>query len=372
MFMMPKLHFAYWGFGWVPAPSPAIAPALFVVLALLGALVAAGLWFRPAIAALFLLFTYLQVVDATNYLNHYYLVSLFAALLFFMPAHGAFSLDARRRPALAAATAPAWCLTLLRFQVAVVYVNAGLAKATADWLLHAQPMNLWLAGRTDLPVVGPYLALPAVAFAASWAGFLFDTTVAFFLIARRTRPFAYVAVLGFHFMTHLLFPKIGMFPVIMVVAALVFFDPSWPRRLAAAVRCRLGRAPAAPSLAAPAAVAGATRGRWLGAGVAAAAAFTAIQVLFPLRAHFYGGNVAWHEQGMRFSWRVMTRAKNGQRHVHRARARDGTAVGGVAREVRDAHAGARHGGPARPDPAARPPHRARLRGAGPSRRRGSR
>jgi hypothetical protein len=36
-----------------------------------------------------------------------------------------------------------------------------------------------------------------------------------------------------------------------------------------------------------------------------------IQVLFPLRAHLYGGNVSWHEQGMRFSWRVMTRAKNG-------------------------------------------------------------
>ena len=31
----------------------------------------------------------------------------------------------------------------------------------------------------------------------------------------------------------------------------------------------------------------------------------------PLRAHLYGGNVLWHEQGMRFSWRVMARAKNG-------------------------------------------------------------
>src|SRR5262245_61860381 len=112
MFVVPKLHFAYWGFAWVPAPSPAIAYALFVVLALLGALVAAGMWFRPAIAGLFLLFTYLQVVDATNYLNHYYLVSLLAALLFFTPANRAFSLDARRRPAIAAVTAPAWCLIL--------------------------------------------------------------------------------------------------------------------------------------------------------------------------------------------------------------------------------------------------------------------
>jgi vitamin K-dependent gamma-carboxylase len=312
MFVMPSFHFAYWGFGWLPVPTAAVTYVLFAGLGVLGALVAAGLWYRPAVAGLFVVFTYLQVVDATNYLNHYYLVSLLAALLFFIPAHRTFSLDARRRPALRADTVPAWCLHLLRFQVAVVYVNAGLAKATADWLLHAQPMNLWLSGRTDLPVIGPYLALPAVAFAAAWAGFLFDTTIAFFLLWRRTRPFAYVAVLGFHLATHLLFPKIGMFPVIMVVAALVFFDPSWPRRLLAAARRRIGRtsiAGEAPS--SVAAVMAPDSRRWIGVGTAAAGIFMLIQVLLPLRAHLYGGNVSWHEQGMRFSWRVMTRAKNG-------------------------------------------------------------
>jgi vitamin K-dependent gamma-carboxylase len=312
MFVMPTFRFSYWGLGWVPVPSPAITYGLFVAMGLLGAFVAVGLFYRAVVALLFVVFTYLQVVDATNYLNHYYLVSLLAAVLFFIPAHRAFSLDARRRPAIGAATVPAWCLTLLRFQVAVVYVNAGLAKATADWLLHAQPMNLWLSARTGLPVVGPYLDLPAVAYAAAWAGFLFDTTIAFFLLWRRTRPFAYLAVIGFHVATHLLFPRIGMFPVIMVIAALVFFDPSWPRRLLAAARRRFRRAGSAHAAEAPVTLATpALRGSWMGAGVAAAGVFMLVQVLFPLRSHLYGGNVAWHEQGMRFSWRVMTRAKNG-------------------------------------------------------------
>jgi hypothetical protein len=31
----------------------------------------------------------------------------------------------------------------------------------------------------------------------------------------------------------------------------------------------------------------------------------------PLRFLAFGGNVLWHEQGMRFSWRVMVREKNG-------------------------------------------------------------
>ena len=316
MFVRPKFHFTYWGFSWIPLPSPAVTYALFVVMAALGALVALGLFYRAAVAALFVVFTYLQLVDVANYLNHYYLVSLLAGLMFFIPAHRAYSVDAGLRPEIRSATLPAWCTYLLQFQVAVVYFNAGLAKATPDWLLHAQPMRIWLAARSGLPLVGDTLSLPAVAYLAAWAGFLFDTTIAFFLLWRRARPFAYVAVLGFHLLTHLLFPPIGMFPVIMVVAALVFFDASWPRRVAAFGRRLLSGARAAavspPVVSSPMLPAGSSGGgRWLGAGVVAAVGFMAVQILVPLRSHFYPGNVLWHEQGMRFSWRVMSRAKSG-------------------------------------------------------------
>ena len=36
-----------------------------------------------------------------------------------------------------------------------------------------------------------------------------------------------------------------------------------------------------------------------------------VQAALPLRFLAYGGNVLWHEQGMRFSWRVMVRVKGG-------------------------------------------------------------
>ena len=88
--------------------------ALFVVLAVLGALVALGLFYRPRSRCCSWCSRYLQLVDVTNYLNHYYLVSLLAVLLFFIPAHRAFSLDARLRPAIRSATLPAWCTYLLR------------------------------------------------------------------------------------------------------------------------------------------------------------------------------------------------------------------------------------------------------------------
>jgi hypothetical protein len=301
LFVRPTVRFAYWGFAWIPEASPAVTRALFVAMAILGLLVALGLLYRVAVVALFVVFTYLQLVDVATYLNHYYLVSLLAGLMAFIPAHRAWSLDARLRPGIRAQVLPTWCTYLLRFQIGVVYVNAGLAKATGDWLLHAQPLGIWLTARTDLPIIGPYLDLPAVAYAASWAGFLFDTTIVFFLLARRTRTWAYLAVLAFHLGTHLLFPMIGMFPVIMVVAALVFFDASWPRRVLALGRCL----PERPGAGAPAPA------RWFVPGVAAAGLFMLVQLLLPLRTHLYGGNVLWHEQGMRFSWRVMTRAKNG-------------------------------------------------------------
>ena len=56
-----------------------------------GCCVAAGFFYRVAIALLFVAFTYVQLLDVTTYLNHYYLVSLLAGLLCFVPAHRAFS-----------------------------------------------------------------------------------------------------------------------------------------------------------------------------------------------------------------------------------------------------------------------------------------
>ena len=58
----------------------------------------------------------------------------------------------------------------------------------------------------------------------------------------------------------------------------------------------------------PALVTGARRD-WV--GLAFAFTYCVLQVLVPLRHHLYGGNVLWHEQGMRMAWKVMVREKNG-------------------------------------------------------------
>ncbi len=289
-FTRPTFHFKYWGFGWVEVLPAASMHALFWVTGGLALLVAAGALFRISAPLLVLAFTYLQLIDVTTYLNHYYLASLLCLLLACSPAHRAWSVDAWLRPSLRRDHVPGLVHLWFRFQVGVVYTFAGLAKAHGDWLWHAQPLRIWLSSHTDMPWIGALFSYEWTAILMSWGGFLFDTSVPWFLLWKRTRPYAYAVLVAFHLTVGKLFP-IGMFPVIMMLAATVFFDADWPRlkkREQSADRQPVPRF-ALPLL-----------------GV-----YCALQLLLPIRFLAYGGNVRWHEQGMRFSWRVMVREKNG-------------------------------------------------------------
>ncbi len=321
LFVEPEFRFKYWGFHWVhPLPEPGMT-LLFVGLGLAALATACGLWFRGAALLLAAGLSYFQLLDVSTYLNHYYLAALLAWLLALSPAGRVHSVDAWRRPAARASgamIAGRWLL-LFRFQVALVYVCAGLAKAQPDWLIHAQPLRMWLGASTELPLIGPLLLLPGAPLVMSWAGFLFDLTIALWLSLRATRAWALGAVVVFHVLTRILFP-IGMFPVIMVLSALVFLEPDWPRRAARWMTSRwrlTSRRLLAFGADAPAAAHKAiglnSAGR---VGWAALGVYCALQALMPLRHWAYGENVLWHEQGMRYSWRVMVRAKGGSAIFH--------------------------------------------------------
>ncbi len=298
-FVSPRFFFHYWGFEWVRPASPAVMHGLFVLMAICGVCIALGLAYRAAAATFFLVFTYVEAIDVTNYLNHYYLVSLLALLVSVLPLHAHGSIDAWLRPSMRRASLPAWMTWLLRFQVGAVYFFAAVAKAEPDWLVHGQPLGIWLAARTDTPLLGALVGLPFAAIAMSWGGFLYDLTIPLWLSMRRTRSAAYLAVLAFHGAVGVLFP-IGMFPFIMIVATTVFFDPSWPRRVLSFVRRKVTLPPVGESVrtTSPAAL-------------ALVALYVVVQITLPLRSFAYGGDVLWHEQGMRWSWRVLVREKNG-------------------------------------------------------------
>ena len=301
LYVEPAYHFTYSGFWWVQ-PWPAWGMyAHFFLLALASLGVALGYRYRLSITAFFLLFTYVELIDKTTFLNHYYWVSLVSFLMIFLPLHRTASLDAKRSPT--PGTVPAWTIWVLRAQVGVVYVFGGIAKLNPDWLFHAQPMRVWLYNSGDLLLVGPLLKEAWVAYAMSWTGAFFDLTIVGWLLWRRSRPIAYAVLVVFHVMTWLLFP-IGMFPWIMIAGALVFFPVDWPSRLPF-----MGRLFASAPLPKPQRVSQLSW-KWY-AGVAVLAIYALAQIMVPMRHWLYPGNVRWNEEGYRFSWRVMLTEKTG-------------------------------------------------------------
>lgn len=304
LYIRPSFFFHYYGFEWVQPPG-VYTYVLFAVCGLSALTFALGWRYRASAVVLFLSFTYIELMDKTNYLNHYYFVSLVLFLMMFLPAHVNFSLDTRRKASLSRRYVPAWTLWALRLMAGIVYVYAGLAKLNSDWLFHAMPLRLWLPARNDMWLIGPLFNKLWIAYAFSWFGAVYDLTVPFFLLYRRTRPYAYAAVIVFHVMTWLLFP-IGLFPFIMVGAALVFFDPAdmdaWLQR----IRRKISLLPVATGY-----------NNFVFAPMAQRLRsvlfiiFFAFQLLLPWRYLLMPGELFWTEEGYRFSWRVMLMEKMG-------------------------------------------------------------
>lgn len=309
LYIEPALRFTYYGFSWLPRWPGWGMYAHFSLMALATLGVMLGAFYRVSIALFFLTFTYVELLDKSTYLNHYYLVSLVAFLLMWMPAHGMLSMDAWRKPACRAQAIQFWPYALLRMQLGLVYFFAGLAKLKTDWLVRGEPLHTWLQAHTDLPWVGAWMDERWLALSMSWAGALFDLSVFPLLLWRRTRPFAYAAVVSFHLATAQLF-QIGVFPWVMIVCTTVFFFPSWPRRW---LRAPAWSAPGAPSLGprgARSSVAGGSPALRL-VGTIALTLYFAFQLTFPLRGYLWPGNILWTEQGYRFAWNVMLIEKTG-------------------------------------------------------------
>ena len=310
LYIEPAYHFSYYGFGWVK-PWPGWGMYLhFALLGLASLGVALGYRYRLSIAAFFLLFTYVELIDKATYLNHYYFISLISLIMIFLPLNRALSLDSRRAPPNDAhASIPLAVVWMLRAQVGMVYAFAGLAKVNPDWLFNAQPLRIWLFNSGDALLLGWLAREPWAPYAMSWTGALFDLTIVGWLLYRRTRPVAFAVLVTFHVLTGVLFPTIGVFPWVMMGAALIFFDPDWPSRVLRRLR-GLPNPPPRPDVAASRADEQPIT--WLvRAAFVLAAVFLAVQVVAPLRHLAYPGNVRWNEEGYRFSWRVLVTEKTG-------------------------------------------------------------
>jgi len=314
-YINPEYFFTYYGFDWV---QPLGATGMYIVfgvmtLAALGIML--GWYYRIAASLFFLLFTYVELIDKTNYLNHYYFVSLVSFLLILVPAHRYFSVDVLRKPALRSEVTPAWSINIFKLQLGIVYFFAGVAKLNYDWLFKAMPLKLWLPANAHLPVIGELLQYPETAYLFSWAGAFYDLTVVFFLLHKRTRLPAYIAVIVFHMVTWWFF-QIGMFPFIMILSTLIYFSRSFHQNLINTITTTwkkiFGNRGLFDFSANNSGQKSFSESPILSKGIPIfLGAYIIIQLLLPFRYLLYPGNLFWNEEGYRFSWRVMLMEKAG-------------------------------------------------------------
>lgn len=297
LYVLPTYHFTF--IEGLPLPSENVIYTIFGLLALSSLFMVFGLFYRVSSALFFALFTYVELIDKTYYLNHYYLVSTLAFWMILVPAHRSYSIDSLIFPKIKKTVCDNWCILIFKVQLSFVYFFAGLAKVNADWLLQAQPLATWLPGRYTLPIIGEWLHLKETAFLFSWFGCIYDLLIWVFLWFKRTRPLAYLFVIIFHILTGILFPRIGMFPYIMIVGTVIFFSANWHQKV-------LNFLPFKPSKTGDSSTS--KKSAFI---PIALAAYLLIQLYLPLRNLQYPGNLFWNEEGYRFSWRVMLMEKNG-------------------------------------------------------------
>jgi vitamin K-dependent gamma-carboxylase len=282
-YLLPTYWFSWPGLAWLK-PWPGIGMYLHIAVLILAALgMASGRCWRLSLGIFWLGFTALELIDKSLYLNHYYAVSVLVFLLLWIP-----------KPTWSGQV-PRWALLALQIQISLIYVYAGIAKIQPDWLVWAEPLRRWLQAESHLPLIGPLLAWPPLAWCMAWGGMFFDLTIPLWLSLRITRPWAYAAVGVFHLLTALLFP-IGLFPWLMMLGATLLFSADWP------LRFYPGNAPEPQ---------GPPRRARFGLPFAVLTLSLCLQLVLPWRHLLYPGNVLWTEEGFRFSWRVMLIEKTG-------------------------------------------------------------
>lgn len=338
-----KFQFKYYGFEWVqPLPEPFMS-LFFIGLMMVAILIIIGKWYRFATTIFAIGFAYTFFLEKAHYLNHGYLMMWLCTVMIFLPANRNFSTDALQNPDLQANRMPYWCLFILQFLMGVVYFYGGLAKINSDWLLNAQPLKIWLAAKGNMPILGWIWKQEITAWFMSWGGFCLDFFIVFFLLFKRMRIWAFCFVLFFHCVNLILF-QIGIFPWMSLALTSLYFDPDFPRKVNAYLKNKWPKfgkieqwwlnktnnqplpSPTFPKTDESVVLTVAEDVRSTAFGeikkwrlnrklvLAFLIPIGLFHLTYPFRHHLLKGDVAWTEEGHRYSWRMMLRSKQGYGH----------------------------------------------------------
>lgn len=291
-FIEPQFTFTVIGLEWLQPLEGNGMIVYFAIMGTAGLCIMLGLFYRASTFTFFGMWTVVYLMQKSHYNNHYYLLVLMSAVMFMLPAHKGYSLDARWGLTRAEPTCARACHWFFIAQMLVVYLYASINKMHWDWL-EARPLEIWFSYKSHYWLIGSLLQEKWFQLVIAWGGVIYDGAIVFLMLHPKTRKFGFTLSLIFHLFNSYVF-RIGIFPYLMIGLSVFFYPPESIQKLF--FRNKEKVYPVRKQLSV----------FW----TAAMGVYFLIHLLLPLRHHLYEGRVGFTEEGHRLSWRMMLRTKS--------------------------------------------------------------
>ncbi|MEM0939348.1 MAG: HTTM domain-containing protein [Bacteroidota bacterium] len=292
-FIEPTFNFTIIGLEWLQPLEGNGMMYYFMVMGIMGILMSVGLFYKTACFSFFSMWTIVYMMQKSHYNNHYYLLILLTAIMFILPAHKNHSLDIKWGLTTKSNSCERVCYWLFILQIMIVYVFASIHKMNPDWIA-GRPLDLWFKYKTNYWLIGPLLGKEWMPYLIAWGGIAYDGLIVFLLLGRKTRKMGFILSIIFNLFNSVVF-RIGIFPYLMILLSVFFFPQEDIRKIFFRKKAQVVPIPKKLS--------------WWWIGFIAIYFF--IQLLLPIRHHFYEGEASWTEEGHRLAWRMMLRRKSG-------------------------------------------------------------
>ena len=297
-FIEPDFTFNFMGFDFLQYFVGEPMYVLYTLFGICGLMIAFGAYYRVSAFSAAILWSMIYFAQKTNYNNHYYLLMLLCWVMAFLPANQYFSYDAKRKPEIRSLTAPRWATLFLVVQLLIVYTYASIAKIYPGWLA-GEPFEIWFRMKADFPIIGEYLQSPALHQRLAYGGILFDGLAIPMLLWKRTRWLGVAASVGFHLFNSIVF-QVGTFPYLMLGSLVLFFPPEQVRQWFFKSKSSINHQEFTSEKT--------QKNKII---LILISIHFIIQILLPIRHYAYPDRVMWNEEGHRYAWRMMLRAKTG-------------------------------------------------------------
>ena len=293
----PHFTFNFIGFEFLqPLPGNGMY-FYFAAMGLLGIFITLGYKYRLSIISFTIMWWAVYLMQKTSYNNHYYLLALISSIMCFLPAHRAVSIDARQNPGILSDSMYAFIKWGIILQLFIVYTYAAIAKLYADWLDFTF-LKILLESKAHYPIIGDLLNIDWFQKFIGISGILFDMFVIPALLWRPTRNIAFGCAIFFHLFNSAVF-QIGIFPYMALAFTVFFYEPETIRSIF--FRNKI------PFSSSEIIVPSFKKGLLIAGGL-----YFLVQLLLPIRHHFFVDDVLWTEEGHRLSWRMMLRSRRGK------------------------------------------------------------